>query len=243
MNKVCGKCGINKDISEFTKDKSKPSGVRSWCKQCAVEYRKNYDKVNKDKIRETRKKYSEEHREQEQETRKKYKEEHKEQIREYRKAHKEQGNQRHNKYYWAHRELLCKRQNEYCKNNKDKIRQRDTRYRRNNSEKITITRHKYNVKNEMQIREHSWRKQSIIFTCEEYELLLAKQGGVCVICGKAETAFDTRQNVLRKLSVDHDHATGRVRGLLCQRCNQGLGHFRDDIDLMQSAILYLDTYK
>ena len=50
----------------------------------------------------------------------------------------------------------------------------------------------------------------------------------CVICGTEET-----------LVVDHDHTTGKVRGMLCNHCNRGLGHFRDDPTLLEFAAQYL----
>ena len=50
----------------------------------------------------------------------------------------------------------------------------------------------------------------------------------CVICGVSE-----------KLVVDHDHVTGQVRGMLCNHCNRGLGHFRDDPELLEFARMYL----
>lgn len=67
---------------------------------------------------------------------------------------------------------------------------------------------------------------------DEYREMLAGQGGVCAICGGVNK--DGRQ-----LFVDHDHATGEVRGLLCNLCNRGIGNMRDSIELLQGAIEYL----
>lgn len=75
----------------------------------------------------------------------------------------------------------------------------------------------------------------------EFERMLADQGGVCAICGGEETSTDRRSGKVRRLFVDHDHDTGRVRGLLCQRCNFGVGQFRDDPTLLQRAIDYLNS--
>lgn len=62
----------------------------------------------------------------------------------------------------------------------------------------------------------------------DYEELFNKQNGLCKICGKE-----------KELHVDHSHKTGEVRGLLCHRCNNGLGCFDDSPALIQSAIAYL----
>lgn len=69
-------------------------------------------------------------------------------------------------------------------------------------------------------------------TLEQYEALLAVQGGRCAICGGVNPSG-------RRLSVDHAHATKQVRGLLCGLCNRGLGAFRDDPILLRKAIGYL----
>jgi hypothetical protein len=53
----------------------------------------------------------------------------------------------------------------------------------------------------------------------------------CIICGETQE---------RRLAIDHDHSTGVVRGALCNRCNLGLGHFRDRPDLLRNAALYLE---
>ena len=66
----------------------------------------------------------------------------------------------------------------------------------------------------------------------EYNALADAQGGVCAICGRNDRA--------RALHVDHDHTTGRVRGLLCNTCNRCLGLLKDDAAVLRSAIAYLE---
>lgn len=71
-------------------------------------------------------------------------------------------------------------------------------------------------------------------TIGDYEAMLTAQGGACSICTSTLAG-----NGHARLVVDHDHATGRVRGLLCNNCNIGLANFRDDPTLLASAIRYL----
>lgn len=81
----------------------------------------------------------------------------------------------------------------------------------------------------------NWLRQYGL-TVEQYDELLSGQGGGCAICG-------TQTPPARGgcFAVDHDHETGAVRGLLCIECNSGLGMFKDEVDLLQSAIVYLAT--
>ena len=67
--------------------------------------------------------------------------------------------------------------------------------------------------------------------------ILDEQFGVCAICGNPETR--KRNGRIWWFSVDHCHKTNINRGLLCTKCNTGLGNFDDDIDIMASAISYL----
>lgn len=71
-------------------------------------------------------------------------------------------------------------------------------------------------------------------TQDDYLQLLAAQGGRCAICCSATS---------KQLSIDHDHVTGKVRGLLCMACNTGLGQFKDNDDLLCAAINYLKRTK
>lgn len=68
-------------------------------------------------------------------------------------------------------------------------------------------------------------------TVEEYERIFSNQNHKCAICGKKDFAP----------KIDHDHATGKVRGILCFTCNCALGAFNDNISLLKSAIFYLNA--
>ena len=65
---------------------------------------------------------------------------------------------------------------------------------------------------------------------EQWEEMYEQQEGKCAICGKLP----------KKICVDHDHKTGKVRGLLCDECNRALGFFYDNIKSLKNAINYLE---
>lgn len=73
----------------------------------------------------------------------------------------------------------------------------------------------------------------------DYDAMLAAQGGVCAICGRAEMRV-SKHGTPFTLPVDHDHATGKVRGLLCSNCNAALGLVGDSIDTLRGMIAYLE---
>lgn len=73
-------------------------------------------------------------------------------------------------------------------------------------------------------------------TLEQYDLMVMQQGGCCRICGT-----DDPGSSRKRFSVDHNHDTGEVRGLLCGSCNAALGLFKDNPDILQSAFNYLIT--
>lgn len=68
-------------------------------------------------------------------------------------------------------------------------------------------------------------------TIDKYESMLAAQDYGCKIC--------QGNDLDRSLAIDHNHETGKVRGLLCSKCNRGLGYFQDNVELLQKAIDYL----
>lgn len=74
---------------------------------------------------------------------------------------------------------------------------------------------------------------------EEYNKLLFLQGGGCAICGMPPGA----RHGGRRLGVDHCHATGKIRGILCSSCNLGIGKFHDDPSLLAKAFSYLTNFQ
>jgi hypothetical protein len=78
-------------------------------------------------------------------------------------------------------------------------------------------------------------KQKFGITPEIYERMVFEQGGMCLICSGPPTSSG--------LAIDHDHETGKIRGLLCSRCNCGLGMFQDDHNILIRAVEYLKIKK
>jgi hypothetical protein len=74
-------------------------------------------------------------------------------------------------------------------------------------------------------------------TPEVYNDMFNKQEGKCLICNRHQS------ELTKGLCVDHDHLTGKKRGLLCTKCNLRLGTFNDNIEDLKRAIIYLEKYK
>ncbi len=130
------------------------------------------------------------------------------------------------KYKKIHREQINAKAKERRKNDPEyrkRMIEKTERYIARNREKVLLYKKKHNLEKNHGL---SW---------ETYEVILKSQNNACAICEK-------RNQPKRRFAVDHDHKTGRVRGLLCDKCNLGLGHFGDDISLFKQVIFYLKKY-
>jgi hypothetical protein len=87
------------------------------------------------------------------------------------------------------------------------------------------------IKNHGSTRDYHLKRRYGI-TSADFDRMLAEQNGVCAGCRKAAPEH-----------VDHDHASGKVRGLLCFNCNQALGNVRDSVEVMRGLIAYLDAFR
>ena len=81
-----------------------------------------------------------------------------------------------------------------------------------------------------------YRKSRYGITDAEFDQLLIAQGGKCKVCGTSKFPY-------KGPCVDHDHITGKVRGLLCFNCNRGIGAFKEDSSLLKKALDYLLSQK
>lgn len=95
-------------------------------------------------------------------------------------------------------------------------------------------RHSWNLKNKEK-RRFAVLKSETGIKQEEYLKILELQDNKCAIC-KIET-----KNLVKNLSVDHCHTSNIIRGLLCTKCNIGLGYFNDNVEFLSSAIHYLNN--
>lgn len=76
-------------------------------------------------------------------------------------------------------------------------------------------------------------------TLEGYDILYKKQDGRCAVCKRPERSVDRWEGKIRRLQVDHCHETGRVRGLLCYRCNVLIGGLGDTVEAIERVLVYL----
>jgi hypothetical protein len=118
---------------------------------------------------------------------------------------------------------------EYHKKNSSKIIEKVRLWRRNNRERKNENSRKHSRKYDL--------KKHYGMSLEDYDRMLLIQNGRCAICSKAPRNSSVKT---RFLHVDHDHATGTVRGLLCDRCNHMLGKSLDNPDTLRRAAIYLE---
>ena len=105
-------------------------------------------------------------------------------------------------------------------------------WRANNTERVNSYQKGYYKANaRRQTVQKFSKKAGVSLTLEEYEAMLAKQNGVCAICGSPPKK--------KSLAIDHCHANKKIRALLCDSCNYGLGCLKDNPELLEKAAAYL----
>lgn len=119
------------------------------------------------------------------------------------------------------------------KNLSDEDKNKIRLYERNRSKRLSdngfANSHKHNLK-----------KYNL--SVEEYNEMIKSQSSLCAICGNEESSINKYGNK-RRLAVDHCHATGKIRYLLCGKCNQALGLLNENKNILQKMIEYLEEFE
>lgn len=152
---------------------------------------------------------------------------------------------RRKKYKVENPEKIKAQQKIYNKRHQPKANQRVRERRKNDPEyrkRINEYGKKWREKNPE--KQALYKKKCILkntygLTLEEYQKMVNKYKGGCYICKKIQTGTTCRNG----LCVDHNHKTGKNRGLLCQSCNRAIGLLGDDIERLKKAIKYLKNYE
>src|SRR5215203_575928 len=181
VRKKCSRCDVEKEPTEFTKDKSQTTGLSRWCKTC---------KSLSDK-----------------------------------RFRCEKGGDKKEDYELINRELF--------KNEKKRNR---TAGAKPSLGSLNVFPRKPTLpardtpEGRKRERNYAYKKKYKI-SLDDYNEMYSNQNGKCLIC----------TNEFKSLFVDHCHVTGKVRGLLCSTCNSGIGFLKDDIEMVRSALTYLES--
>lgn len=144
------------------------------------------------------------------------------------------------RYYEANRGRLIEAQKAYYAANVERIRAQRALRREQEPETLRAQERAAYQRNRETVLEKQRQQRATGLprlkehglSCDQYDFLVAEQARACAICLEPFAATPR---------IDHDHATGEVRGLLCHSCNVALGHFRDNPDNLRRALRYLDT--
>ena len=162
---------------------------------------------------------------------------------EYREKHPDYFKNKSKKWYEENKERAKERSRKYNRDHPGRASEQAKRWRAKNPNASKIQgkkyysenranelarKKKYSKENPVQTR-RAYLKKTYGITPEYFRLLKDVQDGRCAICGEQP---DT-------LCVDHNHESGAIRGLLCKKCNLGIGNFRDDPQLLYGAFVYI----
>ncbi len=138
------------------------------------------------------------------------------------------------KYRQENRVKLVEYRRKYRQENIIKIEERELEYRQKNKVRIAEYNRGYRQRNKEKLtkrRRDNHLQCSYGITLEDYDRMLEAQQGCCAICSSKPE--------MKRLAVDHNHSTGKVRGLLCDLCNRALGLLKDDYQIVKSVENYL----
>jgi hypothetical protein len=138
-------------------------------------------------------------------------------------------------YYRTHKKQYSEKNKIYRQTHKEQIRARvNSQEFKDKRNKLDRARRKEDPKKSYERYRRRDLRKLYGMTLEDYQELLKSQNGVCAICGLTSTSF---------MTVDHDHGTGVVRGILCSNCNTALGLIKDNTETLNRMIAYLEGFR
>lgn len=144
----------------------------------------------------------------------------KEYARQWRKNNPQKSAEHAKRSRIKNKDKIVERQRKWCAQNKEHHIQNSKEWYKNNKDRVRDLR----------------LQREFGMTLEEYNAMFVSQNGLCSICGGGPDAKNKR------LAVDHDHKTGKIRSLLCRGCNVGIGNLKDSPDLLEKAAKYIRNH-
>lgn len=142
----------------------------------------------------------------------------------------------HRQYYEQNKNQLASYAKKIYHQNREKIRERRKELRQLNPEKKREEARRNYCPKKNKLR--GWKQAGIVgMTLEKYQQLLDQQNYSCAICNTHESKFK------KALSLDHDHSTGKARGLLCDNCNRALGYLKESETIVNNLLTYIRCHK
>ena len=163
----------------------------------------------------------------------------KEYTKKYNKEHKEKQREYQRNYFVKNKDEIRRKGRERHSKHKEEDAIRSKKYRDEHKQQRSDYGKKYRLEHKNQIKEKNrvgHLKRKFGMTLEDYNLLFEIQKGQCAICGRHQ------KELKQALSIDHNHDTGEIRGLLCHECNETLGYAKENTEILANAIIYLWRY-
>jgi len=178
-------------------------------------------------------------------------------IKEYRESHRDKHKEYMKEYNNTNRKRLLEDKKDYHIENREKILENHRSYYQRNKEILSIKQKEYRIKNRDKIKKYyednkiilkdrrviSDRKKKYGLSEDDYGKMVARCGGKCEICGKKMILRVGEKHTKDDACIDHNHATEKVRGLVCSACNSLLGFSYDNKETLKNAIIYLEKYE
>lgn len=202
---------------------------------------KRYRESHREQVKKRHQEYYQEHRE---EIRKKSSERYlknkdvyKERVKRYCEKNLDKVKERQKRWYVENKDRCLKRCQDYYYNNIEKVRMRHKEYANTNKDLYRAYTKKWHAANPEKValadRRRTLRRYGL--TPESYSALVLSQNNKCKICGQEFVGVRGRSSP----AIDHCHKTGKIRGILCSKCNITLGGFNDSVEIMEKAVQYL----